>query len=443
MSGSAEDFLAQHDDPRPKPLLEDGTVIDGWRVTSLIGRGGSGEVYRVVGRDDPNAPLAEYGIGRAARPAPPQAAALKLLARDTETARARFRRETELLAKMDNPAFPRFLAKGEIDGRPYVVTELLEPRTLPTSDCEVADFMLTLCGGVATLHRIGYIHRDIKPGNILWRTVGASVPLARGRASRASLPDAVPVLIDLGLAKDMTRASDAEGTSISIVDGRMVGVGTPGYAAPEQLVGNALSPAADIHALGVLANTCFGGHPPPMWGRIIDRATGSIPTRRYPNVVAFARAIRRRHWRRNMIGCAILLVIACAIAAIPLLRTKPPPPRPPTVSNTNPAKLEHPFSAIAERRQKLVRAINERLQALSEHAKKASDKMDEHAAEIDRLFKATNEVERAAISARIKILDSELAKYPPFYIATTNEVEKLKAELDSLSDSAADLQVTK
>ena len=283
--------------------------------------------------------------GRAGAPRPPQVAALKLLVRNTSTARARFLRETELLAKTDNPAFPRFLAKGEIDGRPYLVTELLEPRTLPTSDGGVADFLLALCGGVATLHRMGYIHRDIKPGNILWRTVGASVPLARGRAGRASLPavpvlidrgragraslPAVPVLIDLGLAKDMTRAPDAEGTSISIVDGRMVGVGTPGYAAPEQLVGDMLTPATDIHALGVLANTCFGGHPPPVWGRIIDHATGSIPTRRYPDVAAFARAIRRRHWRRNMIGCAVLLVIACAIAAIPLLRTKHAPSRPP------------------------------------------------------------------------------------------------------------------
>lgn len=68
--------------------------------------------------------------------------------------------------------------------------------------------------------------------------------------------------------------------------------------------------------------------------------------------------------------------------------------------------------------------------------------MDELEAETDRLFEATNEAERAAISARIKMLDSELAEYVRFHIATTNEVEKLKAELKSVSDSAADLQVT-
>lgn len=426
MNNSTEEFLARHGDPRPKPFLEDGAIVDGWRVTAMLGRGGSGEVYRVIGRRVPTPP---QDIDRTARSAPPQVAALKLLVHDTPTARARFLRETEILAKTDNPAFPRFLAKGEIGGRPYLVTELLEPRTLPASDGEVADFMLALCGGVAKLHRIGYIHRDIKPGNIMFRTGMSSM--------------AFPVLIDLGLAKDITRTPDAEGTSISIVDGRMVGVGTPGYAAPEQLVGGALTPGADIHALGVLANTCFGGHPPPVWGRIIDRATGSIPERRYPDVAAFARAIRRRHWRRNMIGCAVLLVSVCAITAIPLLRTKPLPPRPPTIPYAKPASPRQHPSPIAERRQKLAREIGERLQALGARAAKASDKMEEYMAEIDRLFESTNEAERAAISARIKILDSELAEHVRFQIATTNEVEKLKAELKSVSDSAASLQVTR
>ena len=115
---SAELFLAAHGDPLPTPILADGTVVDGWRVTAFLGRGGSGEVYRVVVTPDPRE-------GRA--PARPQTAALKILARDTDTARARFLREATLLAQLNNPAFPQFIAQGEVEGRPYLVMELLEP----------------------------------------------------------------------------------------------------------------------------------------------------------------------------------------------------------------------------------------------------------------------------------------------------------------------------
>ena len=285
MKDSAEEFLARHGDPREPPLLPDGRIVDGWRIVAFLGRGGSGEVYRVVSTS-----------GRDGSPSrPPQAAALKILACDTDTARARFIREASLLARMNTSVFPRFIEQGEIDGRHYLVMELLEPRALPSSDAEVADFLLKLCVGVADLHRMGYVHRDIKPGNILWRA-------------------AAPVLIDLGLVKDVTRNADASGTSLSLVDGHVAGVGTPGYAAPEQLVGDRISPAADIYALGMLANACFDGHPPTVWGRIVDCATGAIPARRYPDVAAFVRAVRHRHWRRNVVlsfaGALLLAAIA-------------------------------------------------------------------------------------------------------------------------------------
>ncbi len=298
MTDSAEDFLAHHVDPREPPILSDGRVVGDWRIVAFLGRGGSGEVYRVVEM---------HGARKERASVRPQVAALKILARSTETARARFLREASLLATMDNPAFPRFLAQGEVDGRPYLVMELLEPRALPSADSAVADFLLQLCDGVATLHRMGYVHRDIKPGNIMWRTGGT-----------CSCESAVPVLIDLGLVKDVTRDPDASGTSLTLVDGHVAGVGTPGYAAPEQLVGDVLSPAADIHALGMLANACFGGQPPPVWGRIIDRATGSIPVRRYPDVAAFARAVSHRHWRRR-IAMSLAAMLLCATIALAVI----------------------------------------------------------------------------------------------------------------------------
>ena len=277
MSDSAEDFLAAHDDPRLPTLYRDGDVVCGWRITAFLGRGGSGEVYR--------AEPCEFAD------AAPSPVALKVLAKDASTTRARFVREAELLARMNNPAFPRFIAKGEADGRLWLVTELLEPRVLPSADSEVADFLLKLCEGVAALHRMGYVHRDIKPGNILWR-------------------GDVPVLIDLGLVKDVTRDFGADGTSISIVDGHVAGVGTPGYAAPEQMVGDMVSPLADIHALGMLVRACFDGNPPFAWERIVRRAVSSVPDYRYPDIASFMRAIRHRHLRRN------LSVAACGVSAL-------------------------------------------------------------------------------------------------------------------------------
>ena len=70
-------------------------------------------------------------------------------------------------------------------------------------------------------------------------------------------PSTTRVLIDLGLAKDVSAARGHAGESLSIVDGKAVGVGTPRYAAPEQLTGDEISPATDVYALGMLANDCF------------------------------------------------------------------------------------------------------------------------------------------------------------------------------------------
>jgi serine/threonine protein kinase len=121
-------------------------------------------------------------------------------------------------------------------------------------------------------------------------------------------------LIDLGLAKDLSAVRGHAGESLSIVDGKALGVGTPRYAAPEQMSGDAVSPATDVYALGMLANDCFGGKPPRAWRRIIQRATAAIPAQRYATVAAFTRAIqllRARYWIRG----TLVVVLAVSVLA--------------------------------------------------------------------------------------------------------------------------------
>ena len=129
-----------------------GTIFGDWRLTAFIGRGGNGEVY-----------CAEHvTLGTSA--------AVKVLIREEERAKARFIREAKLLSSLKSTAFPRFYAYGDANGHPYLAMELLEPGDLPTGERAIARFLLKVCDAVAELHARGYVHRDIKPSNILWRT---------------------------------------------------------------------------------------------------------------------------------------------------------------------------------------------------------------------------------------------------------------------------------
>ena len=272
-------FLARQADVVDEPVLMSGTEIDGWRVTGLLGRGGNGEVYRVV--------HAETG----------QAAAVKVLVRDEQSAANRFREEVAFLAANHLPQFPRFYSEGRIKGRPFLVIELLEPIDIPCSEKGIASYLLEVCACVRALHLTGLVHRDLKPKNIMRRANGEIV------------------LIDFGLAKDVV-ASPTPRAGISIVSDRPVCAGTPEYAAPEQMVGGEVSQAADIHALGRIANNAFNGNPPRTWREIIRRSTSSIPEQRYPSVDDFAAAIRHRNLREHIAICSLFLMLLAGGAAL-------------------------------------------------------------------------------------------------------------------------------
>ena len=197
-----------------------GTLFGDWRLTAFIAKGGTAEVY-----------CAEHVV--LGTPA-----AVKVLSEPlTDSRKARFLREAKLLAELKSSAFPAFHGYGEANGRPYIAEELLEPGELPTGDRQRAQYLLALCDGLKALHAKGVVHRDLKPANILFRKTGE------------------PVIVDLGLAKSVDVPLVPDG--VSIVDGKAVGVGTPEYAAPEQFTGGDITPAADVHALGVLAENSF------------------------------------------------------------------------------------------------------------------------------------------------------------------------------------------
>ena len=277
-----DSYLAAH-----KPILSgasfsDGQLLGEWRISAFLGKGGSAEVYQVE----------NVRTGALA--------AAKILMRDDEVARERFRREIAILSKNDCPSFPRYFTDGERSGRPYLIVELLDQCPLLTADRDVERYILAICRGVAYLHERGLVHRDIKPSNVLRRANGELV------------------LIDLGLVKPISEAVLRPTDDLSIVDGKAHGVGTPGYAAPEQFMGGDITPAADIHALGVLAerllNRGIGVLARVEWKKIIRRATSSIPEQRYQSIDEFVAAIRHRNRGEHIAICSLALtLLACCV----------------------------------------------------------------------------------------------------------------------------------
>ncbi|MBR4172171.1 MAG: SUMF1/EgtB/PvdO family nonheme iron enzyme [Kiritimatiellae bacterium] len=280
-------LCAEHPSIQDTGRFAEGTVFGEWWLTAYIGRGGNGEVY-----------CAENTVSGVS-------AAVKVLFRTEESARERFRQEAKLLSRLQSDAFPRFYSFGETNGSLYLAMELLDPGELPTQEREIASFLLQICNAVSELHAKGFVHRDIKPSNILWR----------GKQ---------PVLADLGLLKDISRPSPLPQESLTRVGGRKAGVGTPGYAAPEQIERGEATPVSDIHALGVLANTCFNGKPPRVWQSIIQRATSSIPSFRYSSVSAFARAIRYRNLVRYRYAILSVLALLGIVGLLAVFRSDLP-----------------------------------------------------------------------------------------------------------------------
>jgi non-specific serine/threonine protein kinase/serine/threonine-protein kinase len=198
-------------------LAEIGQRIGPWRIESLLGRGGSGEVY-LARRDD----------GAFA-----QQVAIKLLRREAVEQVERFLAEREILGRLEHPSIARLVDAGTLaDGRPYAVMEHVAGQTL-MDWCRAREaglaqrlaLFLQITDAVAFAHQNLVVHRDLKPGNIL--------VTGDGRVK----------LLDFGIAKRLDAWSDGEMTHAPF---------TPDYAAPEQLSGRPATTATDVFALGII-----------------------------------------------------------------------------------------------------------------------------------------------------------------------------------------------
>ncbi len=209
--------------------------IGPYRVLERLGRGGMGEVL----------------LGERADGLFEQRVAIKLLRRGmgSDEILARFSRERRILARLEHPHIARLLDGGATeDGRPYFVMELVEgepiTRYCRSRDLPVADRLRLLadcCDAVAVAHRNLVVHRDLKPSNVLV-TKGGEVKL-----------------LDFGIAKLLGPEDTGEAAVETRTEHRLL---TPAYAAPEQILGEPVTTATDVWALGALAYELLTGSLP-------------------------------------------------------------------------------------------------------------------------------------------------------------------------------------
>ena len=224
----------------PEPALEPGAVLGPYRVRERIGEGGMGEVF-----------LAERADGGWE-----QTVALKLVKRgmDTDAVLRRFRVERRILARLEHPGIARLLDGGAApDGRPWLAMEYVrgEPLTAyATRHALGLDARLALFEGVVEAVRHAHarlvVHRDLKPGNVL---------VAEDEAGRPHVK-----LLDFGIARLLD--GDATDGEASLLTGEGVRPMTRAYAAPEQLLGEPVTTATDVYALGALLYELLTGHRP-------------------------------------------------------------------------------------------------------------------------------------------------------------------------------------
>jgi len=226
---SRTDVVPPLPDLPAEPALPAGSRIAGrYEVRGLLGQGGFAQVYRVW-----DAELRRE-------------VALKLLRPERATAAAlvRLRREAAVARDASSPNLARIFDIERDGERTFLTLELIEGRSLrerlqggPLPVDEAIRIAEGLLAGLVELHRIGVLHRDVKPGNVLLD------------------PGGVPKLADFGLAKSL----DRDETRATVADAL---VGTVEYLSPEQALGEEPDARSDLYSVGVVLFEMLTGELP-------------------------------------------------------------------------------------------------------------------------------------------------------------------------------------
>jgi serine/threonine protein kinase len=260
------------------------TIIGPYRIVDKLGEGGMGVVYVAT----------DTRLGRRV--------ALKVLRGDADDpgAKRRLVREARVAAGLSHPLICQVFELGEWNSQPFIAMELVEGEPLASrlqggalAPMEALRLTRLVVEALGVLHEHGVVHRDLKPSNIFVTRTGIKV-------------------LDFGLARPFDVPA---GDTIADVTRAGTIVGTPQYAAPEQLTGGQVDARADLFSAGVMlfemltGRRLFGGRtvaavvhavlyetPPALTGsaavvaidRVLRRALAKDPARRYADAAAFA-----------------------------------------------------------------------------------------------------------------------------------------------------------
>lgn len=274
----SNEFDAESASSSKRRILDAGTQVGRFRVEALLGTGGMGEVYQAWD------PTLERSV------------ALKALRSGQEreaTAPERFRREALALAQLNHPNVCQVHDWVENPSGTYIAMELIEGRTLDQaapdlSTREKLQVVSAVAHALEAAHAKGLIHRDLTPRNIMVAQAPGSrklqvkvldFGLARlvdaGTPGERHTPLGVPSLVTLRAEEDARRAKEGPGADEAAASpswDRITQAGTfmgsPSYASPEQIQGQAAGSSSDVFSLGILAWELLAGeHPFPGEGR--------------------------------------------------------------------------------------------------------------------------------------------------------------------------------